>query len=107
MHIKGIPESEVIFANHLLDVPFVNSEAGPVFDFGCSRSLKTPILFKIKPGVLFTYLLDSFCQGQKISLLTPQSRILMVPFGSPLSFPEITKLSHNVLKVNIKVAFKM
>lgn len=65
MHIKGTPESEVIFANHLLDVPFVNSEAGPVFDFGCFRSLKTPIHLKIKSGVLFTYLLDVSARHRK------------------------------------------
>ena len=68
MHIKGTLESEVIFANHLLGVLSVHCEAGPVFDFGCSRNVKTPILLKIKPGVLFTYLLDSVCRALKISL---------------------------------------
>lgn len=108
LHIKGATGSSVIFANRLLDVLFVNSGAGLVFDLGCSSSLNTPILLKIKPRVFFTYVLDNVCLAQssvKISLPAPQGTILSSPRANPLSFAEISKLGQNVWKVNTEGGF--
>lgn len=107
---KGTVGSSVIFANRLLDAQFVNSEDSLAFDFGCSNSLNTPILLKIKTSVLFTHLLDSFCLAQKGAVKTapliPQGRVVTVSLANPLSSAEITELCQNVLKSILRCFLK-